>query len=111
MNTKSAAITKIINEVTQLYKSIKIPQTQTYSLSFLGDLVATGLNPESRNTQFGKQLKSKKNTTIEGADNLLPMIKFASKYHIDLTILKLTSQIISHPQKTKIQKLTDHIIN
>lgn len=106
MNSKSLGILQILKEAQTLYQKLKLPTTEIYSLSLLGDLIATGLNPASRNAAFGFSLKYQKNTTIEGADNITPILKFATKYKIKLPILSQTNQIILKPSLNNFSKLS-----
>ncbi len=109
MNTKSLTIIGVRNEIKNLFQKLKL-DTNINNLAFLGDYIATGLNPESRNTAFGHILKYKKNTTIEGADNIKHILSLAKSNKIKLPILRQTQKIISHPTKTNIKKLASTIL-
>lgn len=107
MNTKSLAIVKITNEISQFYKIIKLQTKDIYSLSFLGDFVATGLNPNSRNFQAGQNLDTKK-TDAEGINNIKTIIKIAKLNKAKLPILEQTSKIIN--KKTSPKSLVNHLL-
>lgn len=107
MNTKSLCLIKIIQEISSLYKKIHLKENTIYSLAFLGDLIATGLNPDSRNYQFGLSIDKNKKNTIEGADNIKLALKLADKHKIKLPILLATQKIIE--KKITISNLIDKL--
>lgn len=99
MNTKALCLHKVLQETKNLFQSLKLPIKSIYSPSFLGDLIATGFNTESRNFQFGFSLKKNKKNTIEGADNIPLVLQLASRHLTSLPILKTTKQIINLEKK------------
>jgi len=111
MNTKSLTIIQILSETQKLYQKLNLDPQNIYSLHFLGDLIATGLNLDSRNTTFGHDLKYKKNTTIEGADNISPILQLATNSKITLPILTQTQKIIRNPSSTNINRLAKILIS
>ena len=102
MNSLSLTINRIINELSPLYKKLRIKQNSIYSLSFLGDLIATGLNPRSRNFQLGRKLAKTKNKTYEGAENILACLKLSKKNNIKLPLLEKTNKILSSQLESKM---------
>ncbi|MFA4930794.1 MAG: NAD(P)-binding domain-containing protein [Patescibacteria group bacterium] len=108
MNTKSAAIIKIITELQPLYRKLKLHRQDLYSISFLGDLIATGLNPNSRNFQAGYKLSKNKNITTEGFKNIKSILKITQNNQTVLPILHQTDQIIN--KKIKPESLIKYLI-
>lgn len=105
MNSKALAITRILEEITPLFSRLKTPALTT-SPTFLGDLIATGLNPNSRNYRYGYLLKKDAKATTEGVDNIKPAINFAKQHKINLPLLVQTEKILKHRyQPEKILKL------
>jgi len=105
MNARATTICRILDEINPLFTKIKAGEF-THSITFLGDLIATGFNPHSRNYRCGYLLKKDKKTTTEGIDNIKPAIAFAKQHKVDLKILKQTEKIINHQHKpAKIMKL------
>jgi glycerol-3-phosphate dehydrogenase (NAD(P)+) len=103
MNTLGLAVVKITQETSELYKNLLLAPESVYSLSFLGDLIATGLNRQSRNFQVGFTQKRQKNTTVEGLDNIKAALKLAASHKNKLPILAETLRVLKH--QTKISQL------
>jgi len=98
MNTKCLCIDKIFTECKTFYQNNQLDSNQLYNISFLGDLIATGFNQNSRNYQFGQKLKHNKKITVEGELNLKPLLQIAKKTNTSLPILEITNKIINQPQ-------------
>lgn len=105
MNTKSLLLDKIISETKEFYKNTGLQWQQAYQMSFLGDLIATSYNTDSRNFQFGKQLRHNKKVTVEGEQNILPLLQIAKQTKTKLPILENTHQTISNPLSFRYQIL------
>lgn len=108
LNTTAMLINSIINEVKPLFEYFHCPKSSVYSLSFLGDLIATGLNPHSRNYSLGFSKKINPHTTSEGYENISPVLKLAKKAKIRLPILSSTKKLL-FIQSKDISSLTNTI--
>jgi len=100
MNTKARAIIRMVAEIKPLYIKLKAEELAT-STAFLGDLIATGLNPASRNYRYGFLRPKKPSQTTEGSDNLKTAISFARQYKINLPILETTRKILENKIKAE----------
>lgn len=106
-NAQALLITHATIELENLIKKIKGDPKTALSLAGIGDIVLSATSTISRNFQYGQSIALglvKKNTTIEGKENLQLMIKKLRDLKQEKpTIMELAEQCIAHPQKSKQQ--------
>ncbi len=99
-NTRSALITRGLNEITQLGLAMGGRQESFMGLSGLGDLILTCTDDQSRNRRLGlflaeglsvQQASDKIGQAIEGIKTAYEVGALAAKYHIEMPI---TDQVI-----------------
>ncbi len=105
MNTRAELITLALQEVVELGDAMKLGGAVT-APGIVGDLVLTCSSRESRNFQFGQRLATmnqaralKKSTgVVEGLSTSHSVQALCRKYHVELPLASLTSQLIEDSQ-------------
>lgn len=102
MNTRAELITLALQEVVELGNAMKLSGGTITAPGIVGDLVLTCSSRESRNFQFGVRLSKmgqesalKKSTgVVEGLSTSHSVQALCRKYHIELPLATLASQLI-----------------
>jgi glycerol-3-phosphate dehydrogenase (NAD(P)+) len=111
MNTKSALISKCLDEMSLICKLLGANEKSAYSLAGVGDLIVTSLSKNGRNKRFGELIAkgesvndSKKiiNQTIEGINALKIAKKIIDDKKIIAPILEKIYNIIFLNNKASI---------
>ena len=102
MNTRAELITIALEEGVVLGKAMKLSGGTITAPGIVGDLVLTCSSRESRNFQFGRRLATtsqvaalrKSSGVVEGYSTSHSIQALCRKYHVELPLATLTSQLI-----------------
>lgn len=108
LNTKAFLVVRVLEEMSLLVKKSGGKSQTPYTLAGLGDLVATGLSPISRNRRFGEFLgqglavdeaAAAVGQVVEGVPASEGAMALAKRYHLKVPLLVLVHEVVSR-QKT-----------
>ena len=98
-NAKSSFLCRAIEEMKRLGEVLDIRTETLFGLSGLGDLITTCCSNQSRNYNYGRQLVTGENNTIngyaEGPKTAQLMIEIADAENISMPILTMIKRLIS----------------
>lgn len=103
VNTKSALLTRGLQEIIRFSKQYNCDPQTFYGLSGLGDLIATCHSKDSRNYRFGVLLGEGKrreealsivNRTVEGVNTLSVIFKLAKDQGVELPIINEVYNVV-----------------
>lgn len=103
-NMKSAIITRGMNEISRLGKTMGCFEQTFYGLAGIGDLIVTATSEYSRNNKCGQLIgrgfsidESVKQVgmVVEGLNALKPAIELAKKYDVKMSIIFALNKIIN----------------
>ncbi|MEM6998349.1 MAG: NAD(P)H-dependent glycerol-3-phosphate dehydrogenase [Pseudomonadota bacterium] len=103
-NTRSALITRGLNEIMQLGLAMGAQQETFMGLAGLGDLVLTCTDDQSRNRRLGlllaeglsvEEASEKIGQAIEGLKTAKEVSELAKKYNIEMPITEQVNQVLS----------------
>lgn len=104
-NTRSALITRGLNEIGRLSKVLGGEQQTLMGLSGLGDLLLTCTDDQSRNRRMGlaigkgqsiEQAQSEIQQVVEGVQAARLIYLLAKEQHIDMPIIEQVYQVLYH---------------
>lgn len=107
LNTKAFLVVRVLEEMSLLVKKSGGKSQTPYTLAGLGDLVATGLSPISRNRRFGEFLgqglgvaeaQAAVGQVVEGVPASEGAAALAKRYHLKLPLLALVYEVVSRRQ-------------
>ncbi|GHO86563.1 NAD(P)H-dependent glycerol-3-phosphate dehydrogenase [Dictyobacter formicarum] len=102
-NAKAAIITRGLAEISRLGVAAGANPLTFAGLAGMGDLVGTCASPLSRNQQLGRRLASGEkladilqstHSVAEGVSTTQAALRLADRYHVEMPIAKLLSQIL-----------------
>ena len=102
-NTRSAVITRGLNELTRLGCAMGGQQVTFSGLAGMGDLIATCISPQSRNRYVGEQLGrgrnideiiAEMNMVAEGVKTSRVVMELATEYGVDLPIAESVFAVV-----------------
>lgn len=111
LNTKSALISKSLDEMSFICKLLGASETSAYSLAGIGDLVVTSLSENGRNKNFGELIakgKSAENAkkiigqVVEGYNALMILRKIVDAKKLSLPIFEKIYSIVFLNNKASI---------
>lgn len=104
-NIKGKVLVKVILEMEKLLPLLGGKKNEVCGFAGLGDLVATGYSPESRNYQFGYALAQNRhsNKPCEGPISLMVLKKRLGTNSKKFPLLSALSNIIQDPKITSTQ--------
>jgi len=117
MNTRALLLTQGLSEMTELGLKMGATKEIFYSLSGIGDLIATCLSPDSRNHRFGNLLGKGKSVeeaqkkikqVVEGYFAAKAIQKLAKKYSVKLPLANNIYEILykkRDPKKHLLREL------
>jgi glycerol-3-phosphate dehydrogenase (NAD(P)+) len=117
MNTRALLLTQALSEMTELGLKMGATKEGFYSLSGIGDLIATCLSPDSRNHRFGNLLgkgrsveeaQKKIKQVVEGYYAAKAIQKLAKKYGVKLPLANNIYRILykkRDPKKYLLREL------
>lgn len=114
VNTKSALLTRGIQEIIRFSKQYECDPQTFYGLSGLGDLIATCHSKDSRNYRFGFLLGQGRtkdeavaeiNRTVEGINTLDVIFNLAEDENIELPIINEVYKVVFE-QKSPLASMT-----
>jgi glycerol-3-phosphate dehydrogenase (NAD(P)+) len=103
MNTKSALISKSLDEMAAVCEKLGAGRESAYSLAGVGDLIATSLSNDGRNKRFGELIARKESPgqakkiigqVVEGESALKILRKIADDKKINLPIFEKVYSIV-----------------
>lgn len=110
MNTRALLLTQALSEMTALGLKLGATKEVFYSLSGIGDLIATCLSEDSRNHRFGKILAKGKSVedaqkkikqVVEGYYATKAITKLAKKHGVKLPLAENMYQILYNKKDPK----------
>jgi len=116
-STRCLYITRVLQEIADIYNAVGLKQSSTSTLAGVGDLVLTCTSLNSRNFTFGSILSLNDNqekenylktNTVEGYENLKAYKRLFDKKGISAPILKTVSDIVEG--KKEAQGIIDIIL-
>ncbi len=105
LNAKAFLMVRAVEEMSLLVKKSGGDPHTPYSLAGLGDLVATGLSPISRNRRFGefmgqglsfREAQQEVGQVVEGIPSSHGARALAKKFHLKLPLLAAVHEVVNH---------------
>ncbi|GDZ85170.1 NAD(P)H-dependent glycerol-3-phosphate dehydrogenase [Leuconostoc citreum] len=102
-NAQAALLTRSLVEMRQLGLAMGAQEKTLYELAGIGDLIVTGMSPNSRNYRAGlglgqgkslKQVSDDMGMVIEGVNTTKAVYDFSQQYHVDMPITKAIYQVL-----------------
>ncbi|MDO8490295.1 MAG: NAD(P)-binding domain-containing protein [bacterium] len=96
-NARGVLVQQILSEMTSIVKARGGNQATVYSYAGIGDIIATGLSPQSNNYSFGKEyaIKGGSERVCEGSASLPSLILLLSGTH-DYPLLSALERMLIH---------------
>jgi len=110
LNTKSVILSIALNEMELILKKLHADPKTALSLSGIGDLIATALNPKSRNVNYGRMIAAKRvappkalgmTQTVEGYRAAPLFARLMKKKKISAPLIFLCSDILKKKKPPK----------
>lgn len=94
-NSKASLLADAVGEMAQILKVSGAKKDTAYGLAGLGDLVATGFSPHSRNRTYGEKIATSNTkdphalemNTVEGIENTNLAFRLAKKFNLKTPLL------------------------
>ncbi|MGY3742010.1 NAD(P)H-dependent glycerol-3-phosphate dehydrogenase [Leuconostoc inhae] len=115
VNAQAALLTRSLVEMRDLGAAMGAKPETLYELAGIGDLIVTGMSPNSRNYRAGlglgqgkslQQVTEEMGMVIEGVNTTKAVYDFAKTYHVDMPITNAVYQVL-YENKSLRQAIAD----